>query len=69
MQSSVEDEVALLSRALGFESAAPALIGPWADKVAAILASPKANQFKRLIDDYFQLALVTGSVKEHNERG
>ncbi len=57
------DELALLSRALGFEAAPPMLTGPWAEKVAAILASPKAEQFKRLIDDYHQLALVTSSVE------
>ena len=67
--SRTPDELALLSRALGFESAPPTLIGPWAAKVAAILASPKAAQFKRLIDDYYQLALATGSVKEDSERG
>lgn len=61
IQMGGEDELALLSRALGFENAVPPLTGPWADKVAAILASPKAGQFKQLIDDYFQIALVTGS--------
>ncbi len=63
------DELALLSRALGFENAAAPLAGPWGDKVRAILASPKARQFKRVIDDYYQLALVTGSVEGHNEQG
>jgi hypothetical protein len=61
--SSSHDELALLSRALGFERAAPPLTGPWADKVAAILASPKAEHFKRLIDDYHQFALASGSAK------
>lgn len=57
------DELALLSRALGFESAAPPLTGLWADKVRAILASPKATQFKRVIDDYHELALVMASAE------
>jgi hypothetical protein len=62
------DELAPLNRALGFESTAQPLTGPWADKVAAILASPKGEQFKRVIDDYYQLALVAGSV-ERGEAG
>jgi len=50
------EELALLGRALGFEVAAPApLTGPYADKVAAILASAKGDTFKRVIDDYFEL--------------
>ena len=49
------EELGLLSRALGFETAPP-LTGPYADKVAQILASAKAEQFKRMIDDYFELA-------------
>jgi hypothetical protein len=68
IQTGGEDELALLSRALGFENAVPPLTGPWADKVAAILASPKAGQFKQLIDDYFQIALAASSVAERNER-
>ncbi len=50
------DEQALLSRALGFGDAPLPLTGPYADKVRAILASSQAQQFRRLIDDYFQLA-------------
>lgn len=57
------DELTLLSRALGFESASPPLTGHWADKVRVILASPKAEQFKRLINDYHELALSTASVE------
>jgi hypothetical protein len=63
------DELALLSRALGFESEVQPFRGPWADKVRAVLASPKAEQFKRVIDDYYQLALLMGSVEGHRERG
>jgi len=29
---------------------------PYAEKVAVILASPKADTFKRLIEDYYELA-------------
>lgn len=54
--SKSDDELAVLSRALGFEAASPALTGPLAEKIAAILASPKAEQFKRIIDDYFDLS-------------
>jgi hypothetical protein len=57
------DEMTLLDRALGFESAAPLLSGPWADKIRTILASPKAEQFKRLINDYHELAIATGSAE------
>lgn len=53
------DELSLLSVALGFEATSPKLTGPYADKVATILASPKAAQFRGLIDDYYDLA------KEH----
>jgi hypothetical protein len=63
-----QDELTLLSRALGFDSAAPALTGPIAAKIVMILASPKGEQFRRLIDDYHQLALVTGSVEGHVAR-
>ena len=50
------DELGLLSRALGFgEPPATPLTGPDADKVAVILASPKADTFRRLIDDYYEL--------------
>lgn len=51
------DELSLLSLALGFEATSPKLTGPYADKVASILASPKAAQFKRLVDDYYELAV------------
>jgi hypothetical protein len=61
------EELALLSRALGFDSAPLTLTGPYAEKVAAILASQKAEQFKKLIDDYFQFTLAIGSDKRHNE--
>ena len=54
-QARSHEELGLLSRALGFETAPP-LTGPYADKVAQILASAKAEQFKRMIDDYFELA-------------
>ncbi len=63
LQTSGDDEVALLSRALGFEGTPPVLTGPLAAKIAAILASPKAGQFKRLIDDYHQLVLNRGTVE------
>jgi hypothetical protein len=48
-----EDELALLSLALGFQDVRTTLTGPLAEKIDAILASGKAEQFKRLIDDYF----------------
>ncbi len=51
-----EEEMTLVGRALGVEDAEqPPLIGPNADKVAAILASPKADTFQRVIDDYYEL--------------
>lgn len=50
------DELSLLSTALGFrDSTVPPLTGPDADKVAAILASSKADTFRRIIDDYYEL--------------
>jgi hypothetical protein len=50
------EEVALVGRALGVADAAPpALTGPSAEKVAAILASHKAGTFRRIIDDYHAL--------------
>lgn len=55
------DELALLSRALGCDSGVQPFTGPWADKVRAILASPKGKQFKRVINDYHQLALTSGA--------
>ena len=51
------DELALLSRALGYEVITPTLTGDLAEKIAAILASPKAEQFRRVIDDYHELAI------------
>ena len=50
------EELALLSRALGFDSEPPSLTGPIAEKIIAILASPKGEQFKRVVEDYFELA-------------
>ncbi len=52
-----QEEVVLVGRALGVadEPPPPPLIGPNADKAAAILASPKADTFQRLIDDYYEL--------------
>jgi hypothetical protein len=47
------EELALMNRALGLEEAsAPPLTGPYADKVAMIMASRKADAFRRVIDDY-----------------
>jgi hypothetical protein len=68
------NDLAHLNRALGFDEASPPLTGPYADKVRAILASPQASQFRRLIDDYFQLATrlvespVEGRGKEESRR-
>jgi hypothetical protein len=56
VQRGVHEELGLLSRALGFEETpAPPLTGAHADNVAAILASPKAENFKRIIADYHEL--------------
>jgi len=52
------DELALLSRALGFEGASPTLTGEYAAKIVVILDSPKADQFRQLIDDYFYLVAI-----------
>lgn len=50
------EELALLGLALGFkDTPLPALTGPHAEKVRAILASAKSEHFKRLIDDYYEL--------------
>ncbi len=50
------EKLALLGRALGVEDAdVPPLTGPYADKVAAILASAKGDTFRRVIDDYYEL--------------
>lgn len=57
------DELTLLNRALGFQSAAQPFTGPWAEKMRAILASQKAEQFKRLINDYHQLVLRTDAAE------
>jgi hypothetical protein len=52
----VQEEVTLMGRALGVEDAIePPLTGPNANKVAVILASPKADTFQHLIDDYYEL--------------
>lgn len=52
-----QDEVALMGRALGvLDADVPPLAGAEADKVATILASPKADTFRRIIDDYYALA-------------
>lgn len=51
-----QEEVALVGGALGVENAEqPPLSGSNASKVAAILASPKADNFQRIIDDYYEL--------------
>lgn len=51
------EELALLSRALGFEEVTlPPLTGPDADKVATILASPEAGLFRQLIGKFYELA-------------
>lgn len=51
-----QDDMALMGRALGVEDACvPSFTGDDADKVAAILASPKADTFRRIIDDYHEL--------------
>lgn len=52
------EELLLLGRALGVEGAdLSPLTGPYADKVTAILASAKADTFKRIIDDYHEIVL------------
>ena len=58
------DELGILSRALGFEAETSRLTGPLAEKVAAILGSEKAEQFKRLINDYYELALAARTGKK-----
>ncbi len=56
VQVAGHEELALLGRALGAEdSGVPPLTGPYADKVAAILASAKGDTFRRVIDDYYEL--------------
>jgi hypothetical protein len=50
------DEVMLVGRALGVEDAnVTPLSGADAEMVAAILASPKADTFRRVIGDYYEL--------------
>ncbi len=50
------EEVRLVGRALGVEEPGPvALTGPEAERVAAILASPRAGTFRRLVNDYYEL--------------
>lgn len=55
----VQDELGLLSRALGFSDAPPpALTGPYAEQVATILASSKAESFKQVIAVYYELVTL-----------
>lgn len=55
----VQDELGLLSRALGFSDAQPpALTGPYAEQVATILASPRAESFKQVIAAYHELVTL-----------
>jgi transcriptional regulator with XRE-family HTH domain len=61
-----QEELVLLSRALGLEAPAPALHGPLAQKVAAILASPRAEQFRLLVNDYHELAVARRSAVGQN---
>jgi predicted DNA-binding protein (UPF0251 family) len=50
------EDLALLNRALGFDDThVPMLTGPYADKVASILASSEAETFRRVIDAYDEL--------------
>jgi hypothetical protein len=52
------EELVLLGRVLGVEESEHVpLTGPNANKVASILASPKGDNFQRVIDDYYELAL------------
>lgn len=52
----IHDELGVLNRALGFDvTPALPLTGPYAEKVALILASPRKEIFQRVIDDYFDL--------------
>lgn len=61
------EELVFLNRALGFkEPPAAPLIGPSAEKVAAIIASPKGETFQRVIDDYY--AMVTPSAPNREGR-
>ncbi len=56
------DEISLLNRALGFrEGSAPSLVGPYADMVAVVLASPKADRLKAIIEDYYELVTRSSS--------
>jgi hypothetical protein len=62
------EEVSLVGRALGVEVRdQPPVTVPIADKVAAILASPKGAIFLSLIDDYFDLA--SRSAVDSEKRG
>jgi hypothetical protein len=50
------EELALLGRVLGFkERITPPLVGEYAQKAAAILASPEGDSFKRVISDYYEM--------------
>ncbi len=56
LRTAAEDELHLLSAALGYEEAkGPSLPEGCAAKVVAILASSKGKQFQQLIDDYHEL--------------
>jgi hypothetical protein len=63
------EELALLNRALGFEDEhVPMLTGPYANKVASILGSSRAEQFKQIIDDYHELVTRTASESCQRQR-
>ena len=55
-ERTTEDDLPLLCRAVGLEppSRLP-LTGEYADKTAAVLASPKGNTLKKIINDYYEL--------------
>jgi hypothetical protein len=54
------EDVVLVGRAFGLDDTAPApLSAVDAAKLAAILDSPKADTFRRLIDDYYEMATRT----------
>lgn len=64
------EELALLGRALGVEDAdVPPLTGPYAEKVAVILASAKADTFRRVIDDYYELVRRLASDPDERRGG
>jgi hypothetical protein len=51
-----DEEFTLMNRLFGGAgAAAPSLKGEYAERVAAILASPKANSFKTVIDAFYKL--------------